>query len=93
MTAAAATMPGMSKKRPNASQEGGKPEKPEKPGRRPSVVLFARVDPALGNAFNDHVQSIRPKTTTQAVLELLIEQYLEGLGLWPPPKQPDQPAG
>jgi hypothetical protein len=93
MTASSTTIEPVSKKRTTPSDQSPSPE-PEKksPKRRPAVTLFARVEPDLGNAFKAHVETIRPKTSDQAVIEMLIERYLKELGLWPPPADPDAPA-
>jgi hypothetical protein len=82
MAGAAATTADMGKK--TSSGASGR-----KPNRRPSVTLYARVEPQLGQAFKDYVDSLRPRTDVQAVIEMLIEQHLKGLSLWPPPDQPD----
>lgn len=78
MTTAEATMLDMGKKNTKADGGGQK-----QPNRRPAVTLQARVEPALGQAFKDHVATIRPRTDVQAVMELLIERYLVELGKWP----------
>ena len=88
MSAAAATMPDMARKKTTSDQS-----QPGKPNRRPSVTLFARVDPALGQAFNEYVDSLRPRTSTQAVLEMLIEQHLTQLGRWPTAGQAQSEEG
>lgn len=55
------------------------------PGRKPAVTVFARIDPRLGSALERYVDSVVPKTTATAVVELAISQYLERVGFWPPP--------
>ncbi len=60
--------------------------------RRTPVTLHAEVDPDLGRAFDEYVDNLRPRTTTHAVIEMLIERHLTELGKWPaaqtPPEQP-----
>jgi hypothetical protein len=70
-------MPGMSSKKPNR-----KPGRPQ--GKRQTAPLYARVDPRLADAFNGHVDTLRPKTSASAVIEMLIEQFLSEAGKWPP---------
>jgi hypothetical protein len=64
-----------------ASGEGAAPTNGRE--RRPPITLCAVVDPDLGQAFNECVDSLRPKTTTQAVIEMLIERYVAESGKWP----------
>lgn len=76
MAGAAGTMPHMPKEKPKR----GRPQ-----GRRQTVSLYARVDPDLAQVWNDYVESLRPKTSSNSMIELLIEDYLRAKGLWPPP--------
>ena len=83
MATATANMPNMAREKKNQPKdETGKPK------RRPSVTLYARVEPELGRIFNEHVDTLRPKTSTQAMIEHLIEQYLRDQGLWPATRKP-----
>ena len=56
------------------------------------ITLCAGVDPDLnlGQAFNEYVDSLRPKTTTHAVIEMLIERYLTESGMWPSAQPPSE---
>jgi hypothetical protein len=83
------TIPVMAKKQTRAGQ--GQPPK-NKPNRKPSHDLFVRLDKPLGEAFVDHVKGLRPRTSTTAVVEMLIEQYLSSRGLWPPSALPGSGA-
>jgi len=58
--------------------------------RAPPITLCAGVDPDLGQAFNEYVDSLRPKTTTHAVIEMLIERYLTESGMWPSAQPPSE---
>lgn len=52
-------------------------------GRRQTVPVYARIDPALAKAFNEYVDSLEPKTSASAMVELLIKRLLRELSLWP----------
>lgn len=69
MNGSAATLPGM-----GSRKEDKKPGRPA--GRKPTTPLSARIDPALAQDFVEHVESLRPKTSVSAVIEMLIEQYM-----------------
>jgi hypothetical protein len=77
MATATATIGGMPKKKP------GKPGRP--PGRKPTAPIFARIDLDLFQAWHDHVERLKPKTTINAMVALAIEEYLRSKGDWPPP--------
>lgn len=64
--------------------KGKKPTSGRPKGRKPTEVVTARIAPDLAQAFNEHVESLRPKTSVTAMLTFLIENYLESKGLWPP---------
>ena len=70
----------------NKKTTDGKRKRPGRPptGRAPTMVIFARVAPSLGQALRNHVASIQPKTTIGAVLAMTVERYLTECGLWPP---------
>jgi hypothetical protein len=72
-------MLGMAKKSNKPKKGPGRPA-----GRIPTVPIFARIAPALGQALDGYVASVRPKTTQTAVLELALEEYLAKHGFWPP---------
>jgi len=63
-----------------------KKRKPGRPatGRKETVAIFARVSPELGTAFEAYLDSQRPRPTTNAVIEILIEDFLTAQGFWPP---------
>ncbi len=56
-----------------------KPKKRGRPpkGRTPAFTVFARIKSELGERLVRHVDSIEPKTTLAAVVELAIRQYLD----------------
>jgi hypothetical protein len=66
----------------NNSKKPGKPGRPK--GRKPTYPLYARIKPSLGEAFDAYVESIQPRTSTTAVIEMILEQYLHAQGVWPP---------
>jgi hypothetical protein len=55
-----------------------------KPNRSPSRVVFARISPALGEALDRYIDSLRPRPTMTSVLEVMVEDYLKSKGFWPP---------
>ncbi len=64
-----------------------KPEQPRQgrpPGRKPTEVLTTRVPPLLAETFRKAVEAFRPRTTDNAVLAMLVEDWLRSQGLWPP---------
>lgn len=67
----------MSKKKPPG--EGGAQK------RSPAVTVYARLPPELGKAFNRHIDTLRPRASAQAVVEMLVERWLTEEGKWPPP--------
>lgn len=77
------TIPDMAKKKPNGP---GRPAT----GRKPTITIYARVRPELGEALEAYLASLRPRPTGTAVLEAALEDFLQGKGFWPPPqtKQP-----
>jgi hypothetical protein len=77
MVSADATIGGMPRSRKSETP-------PKQPNRSPAYTVYARIDPALGAVLEKHIDSVRPKTTLTAVLELAIEEYLAKQGLWPP---------
>jgi hypothetical protein len=76
MSGTGVKMPDMAKKR--------KPGRPAT-GRRPTYLVYARIDPALGAAFDQYLEKTRPKPTTTAAVELALERLLTEAGYWPPP--------
>lgn len=76
---AADTITGMAAQPSKRKGKRGRPV-----GRTPSITVFARVRPEIGDVLHAHIESISPKTTLSAVVELAITQYLERHGLWPP---------
>ncbi len=65
------------------------PKKPGKPrGRPPSeagptVSVSTRISQAKAKILEKYVESILPRTSTAAVLELALDRYLQSLGLLP----------
>lgn len=74
------TMPDMAKKKPSKQGDGK--------GRSPAYVVFARVPPELGAAFEAYLESLRPKPSATAAIVLSLEEFLAQRGFWPP----EQPA-
>jgi len=70
----------MSKKQP--SQRGRPSSGPKR------VVITLRLAPELATAFKDHIGTLRPRPDANAVLEMLVEAYLEQAGKWPPASLP-----
>jgi hypothetical protein len=52
-------------------------------GRTPSVTIFARVPPALSEALDAYLESLRPKPTTTGVMIAALEDFLQAKGFWP----------
>jgi hypothetical protein len=44
------------------------------------------IDDHLDAAFEEAVEAVRPRTHKTALLEVILEEYLAGKGLWPPKK-------
>ena len=76
MAIASVTIPHMGKKKAADSPGPGRPAT----GRTPSETVFARVEPRIHKALENHVKKIRPRTSMAAVVSLAIEQYLERVG-------------
>jgi hypothetical protein len=51
-------------------------------GRTPTVTIFARVPPALAEALEAYLDSLRPKPTTTAVMIAALEDFLQAKGFW-----------
>lgn len=62
-----------------------KDKKPKRPKRRPHISVTARLDRKLGDAFHEHVETLRPKPNIQSIIAMLIEDWLKEAGKWPPP--------
>jgi hypothetical protein len=60
-----------------------KPKRGRPPGRQTTVVIQARVSPALGDALDQLAAQTRRSKNTEMVLAL--EEHLKKAGLWPPP--------
>ena len=73
------TIPVMAKKR--------KPGRPAT-GRKPTYIVYARVSPALGAAFEQYLERTRPRPSTTSAIELALEKLLTEAGYWPPPPEP-----
>ena len=71
-------MPIMDSKEPSKSGTRGRGRPP---GRTPSYTVFARISPEVGKAFEEHLKTIKPKTTMGALVELAMEEYLSRHGV------------
>ncbi len=79
----------MAKSGPTLPVMANNKKKPGRPkGRKPTYALYARIKPALGKAFEAYIESIQPRTSATAVIEMIVEQYLTSVGHWPPPTDP-----
>jgi hypothetical protein len=74
MAGSALTIDGMAKRKPQ--------------NRAPAYVLYARIDPKLGEAFERYLAVTKPTPTATSAVELALERLLEAAGLWPPPADP-----
>jgi hypothetical protein len=63
-----------------------KPGRPSTGGRKPAYILYVRINPALGAAFDRYVEETRPKPTATSAAELALEKLLAEAGYWPPPE-------
>ena len=70
------------KKKPGKSARRGSAKPPQ--GRSPSFTINARINLALGQAFDRYVQETRPKPTITSALEHALEEFLSPRGYWPP---------
>ena len=77
MASTLVTLAGMAKKK------GGKRGRPS--GTRPTVPVYARVDPQLARVWSEYCDGLDPKTSSSAMLESLMRKHLRSVGLWPPP--------
>ncbi len=59
----------------------------------PCYLVFVRIDPEIGAAFERWIASLDPRPSKKAALETLIEWYLAQKGLWPPPSPEDASEG
>ena len=57
-------------------------KKKEPQGRSPAYMLYARINPALGKAFEE--LRGRNRRTIKAEIETILEKHLTEAGLWPP---------
>ncbi len=73
--------------RPRESPLGKKQSGRKPQNRSPHFTVYARVDPAIGAAFEKAVARIRPKTSIGGVLEMLMERWLADQPN-PPPDEP-----
>lgn len=65
----------MAKKKPKGDEESNSPS---------SYTVYVRIDPALGEAFDAEIKTMRPKPSARAVVEMLIEEWLKSRKAWPP---------
>ncbi len=79
MIAPLITINGMAKK---AKPSGGKQN------RSPGYVVYARIDPEIGAAFERYMATREPATTARLAVEYALKRVLTEAGLWPPPTTP-----
>jgi hypothetical protein len=60
-----------------------KPAGGAQPDRSPSRTIFARISPEMEEALNAYMQSLRPRPSITAVIEMALEDLLAGKGFWP----------
>lgn len=58
-------------------------DKGRKTPRKGEAVNFW-LDDALAAALNSYLDSVKPRSSKKAVLELALEEYLTKQGHWPP---------
>lgn len=78
MTNSGSTIPRMGRRKKSDS-EGAKSSQ----GRSPHYQLFVRIDPDLGDAFQEYLDETEPKPTTTSAVELAIKLLLKQAGRWP----------
>lgn len=78
MVTACDTIPGMAK---HMKGSGGQRPAP-KGNRKPAYLIYVRINPRLGAAFDELLA--RTRRTTTAEIEVILEKALESEGLWPP---------
>lgn len=69
------TMLGMARK-----SKAGRPK-----GRKPTYIVYARVDPKIGEALEAYIAQTEPRPSQTAAVELALKRLLAEAGLWPPP--------
>jgi len=61
----------------------GKSGRPK--GRKPTYIIYVRVDPRIGAALEAYLDAAEPRPSTTAVIELTLKRFLQEKGHWPPP--------
>lgn len=74
MNVSGSTLLGMPRK---AKSGAGKPQ------RSPAYIVYARISPEIGAAFEDYLSKAEPKPTSKAALELALKEFLGQRGFWP----------
>lgn len=82
-TMPARTIPGMPRGKRKDDADASEPHGDSRKVRKPTAALFARIDLTLQQVFVAEVEKVRPKTSAQAVVEMLIEAWLVERGVWP----------
>lgn len=58
----------------------------KKPNRT-GVPLGVYISPELFDAFDSYVEDSKPRTSKTAIVEMLLERFLEEQGRWPIPEE------
>jgi hypothetical protein len=84
MAECAGTMPDVARK---ASKPGSNRKRPK---RSPGYIVYARIDPLLGQAWQAYLDTADPSPSVRAAVESAFREYLSRRGLWPftPPASP-----
>lgn len=56
--------------------------------RRKGVNLNVWLPRALGEALEQYVETLRPRTDKTSIVEMLLEDFLAKQGVWPPSSSP-----
>lgn len=89
MIAANGTISRIGKKQPSAKQSEGE-TKPK--GGRTKVGFFVELPPALLEALEAYLATLRPKVLKTNLTQTLFEDFLTKQGFWPWPRPVDQSA-
>lgn len=73
------TMAGMSKKK-----------RPQR--RSPAFILYVRINPLLGAALEQYIESLRPQPSLTSTVETFLEDSLARAGFWPTPDGEGKPS-
>jgi hypothetical protein len=83
MLLASVNLVGMAKK----SDKPG-PGRPK--GRKPFAAFSLRMEPARAESLRQYVKGLRPQTTVTAIINMLVEEFMQKHGIEPvsnPPKE------